>query len=74
MLRLARVLVRRKLPATHLRALLFQNRFARKPDAVAFDRQYLHQHLVAFLQFIANILNAVLGDFADVQQAVRARE
>src|SRR6516225_5499788 len=29
----------------HLRALLFEDRFARQPDAVAFDRQHLHQHL-----------------------------
>ena len=55
--------------STHLRALLFQNRFARQPDAVAFDGQHLHQHLIAFFQFVANILDAMLGDFADVQQA-----
>src|SRR5437899_3973536 len=28
----------------HLRALLFQNRFTREPNAVAFHRQNLHQH------------------------------
>src|SRR5690242_3003359 len=32
----------RSLPATHFRALLFQNRLARQPDAVALDRKYLH--------------------------------
>jgi hypothetical protein len=32
----------RSLTATHFRALLFQNRLARKPDAVALDRKYLH--------------------------------
>src|SRR5437660_2851488 len=30
----------------HLRALLLQNRFTREPNAVAFHRQNLHQHLV----------------------------
>ena len=63
---------RRKFAAAHLGALLLENGFARQPDAVAFDGQHLHQHLVAFLQFVADILDAVLGDFADVQQAVGA--
>jgi hypothetical protein len=53
--------------STHLRALLFQNRLARQPDAVAFHRQHLHQNLIAFLQLIANIANAMLRHFADVQ-------
>ena len=57
----------------HLRALLFQNCLARKADAVAFDRQDFHQHLVAFLQFVANIFNAMFGNFADVQQAFGSR-
>ena len=68
--RFASAIRRRRFSATHLRALLFQNRFARQPDAIAFDRQHLHQHLVAFFQFVANILDAMLGDFADVQQTV----
>src|SRR5512146_71223 len=54
----------------HLRALLFQDGFARQPDAVALDGEHLDQHLVAFLQFVANVLDAVLRNFADVQQAV----
>ena len=58
---------RRRFPAAHLRALLFQNRLARKPYAVAFHRQHLHQHLVAFLQFVAYIRNAMFRHFADVQ-------
>jgi hypothetical protein len=57
---------------THLGALLFQNRLPGQLDAVAFDGQNLHQHLVAFFQFIANILDSVFGDFADVQQTVQA--
>src|SRR5262245_15697198 len=52
----------RGIAAAHLGALLFENRLARKPDAVAFYGEHFHQHLVAFLQFIANIGNAVLGN------------
>jgi hypothetical protein len=64
---------RRRSPA-HLGALLFQNRLARQLDAVAFDGQNFHQHLVAFFQFIANIFDSVFGDFADVQQSVQSRQ
>ena len=35
---------------------------------------HLHQNLVAFLQLVANFLDAIFGDFADVQQAVGAGE
>src|SRR5580700_5112046 len=63
---------RRGFSAAHLGALLFQDGLARQLDAIAFDRQYLHQDLVAFLQFIANIVDAMLGNFADVQQTVGA--
>ena len=59
--------------STHLGALLFQNCFAREPDAVAFHRQHLHQHLIAFFEFVAYILDPVLSHFADVQQSVRSR-
>jgi hypothetical protein len=59
--------------AAHFSALLFQNRFARQPDAVAFNRQHLHQHLIAFLQLVADVANAMLRYFADVQQPVGAR-
>ena len=57
----------------HLRALLLQDRLARKPDTVAFDGQHLHQHLVAFLQLIAHIGNAMLRHFTDVQQTFGSR-
>src|SRR5438552_2403187 len=63
---------RRWLAAAHLCSLFFQNSFARKSNAVAFNSQHLHQHLVAFLQFVANIFYAMFGDFADVQQAFGA--
>ena len=58
----------------HLGALLFQNGFARQLDAIAFDSQHFHQHLIAFFQFVANIFDSVLRDFADVEQAVEARQ
>src|SRR5580698_535344 len=61
-----------RLASAHFRALLLKNRLPRKPDAIALNRKHFHQHLIAFLQFIANILNAMLGDFADVQQPVGA--
>src|SRR5882757_6021393 len=48
--------------------------FARQADLVAFDRQHLYQNLVAELQLIANVADAVFGNFADVQQAVGAGE
>src|SRR5271169_2374311 len=35
--------LRRSFSAAHLGALFFQDRFARQLDAVAFDRQHLHQ-------------------------------
>jgi hypothetical protein len=38
----------RKLAAAHLGALLLEDGFARQANAVAFDGQHLHQHLVAF--------------------------
>src|SRR5437870_3772549 len=61
---------RRRFPAAHLGALFLQNGLTRKPDAIAFHRQHLHQHLIALFQFVANIFDAMFRDFADVQQAV----
>ncbi len=63
---------RRKFAAAHLGALLLEDGFARQADAVAFDGQHFYQHLVALFQFVTNIFNAMLRDFADVQQAVGA--
>ena len=56
----------------HLGALLLQDRLARQPDPVAFHGKHLYEYLVAFLQLIADIFNAMLGDFTDVQQPIRA--
>src|SRR6185437_10259796 len=58
--------------ATHLCALLLQDRFARESNASALDRQHFHQHLIAFFQLVTNIFNAMLGDFADVEQTFGA--
>ena len=69
---LASAVFRWKLAATHLGALLFENGLARQPDAIAFDRQHFHQNLIAFLQLVANIFNAMFRDFADVQQTIGA--
>ena len=41
-------------------ALVAQHRFAAQADLVALDRQHLYQHLVAFLQFVADGANALL--------------
>jgi hypothetical protein len=63
--------VRRRSP-THFGALLLQDRLARQLDAVTFDGQNFHEHLVAFFQFIANIFDSVFGNLADVEQSVQA--
>src|SRR6267143_1087717 len=47
---------------------------AREADFVALDGENLDEDLVAKLQLVANVADAVLGDFADVQEAVGARE
>src|SRR6266496_3689790 len=57
--------------STHFCALFFQDGFAREPNPIALDSQNFHQHLIVFFQFVANIFYAMLGDFADVQQAFR---
>src|ERR1019366_6880069 len=60
--------------APQLLALFFEHRAAAELDFVAFERQALDQNLVAFLQLVADVLDAVLGDLADVQQTVGSRE
>src|SRR5216683_7174420 len=40
----------------------------------ALDGENFHEDLVAELQLIANVADAMLGDFADVQEAVGAGE
>src|SRR5947209_5829858 len=60
------------LATAHLGALLFQNGLAREANAIAFNGQHFDQHLIAFFQYIAYVCNAVLGNFADVQQTISA--
>src|SRR5713101_4104328 len=49
-------------------------RFAGETDLVALDGENLDEDLVAELQFVANVTDAMLGDFTDVQEAVGAGE
>src|SRR6266852_1341241 len=49
-------------------------RFAGETDLVALDGENFHENLVAELEFVANVADAMLGDFADVQEAVGAGE
>ncbi len=51
-----------------------QDGFAGKLDLVAFLADALDHDLLAFFQLVAHVLDATVGDFRDVQQAVGARE
>src|SRR5580693_703876 len=62
-----------RLATAHLCALLLEDGLARKPNAITFNRKHFHQHLIAFLQLVAHILNAMLSHFADVQQPISPR-
>src|SRR5580704_15419390 len=55
-------------------ALLAQDGFAREANLVSFDGQHLDEDLVAQLQRVAHVAQALLGDFADVQESVGAGE
>src|SRR5919201_5319499 len=66
--------VLRWITTAHLRALLLQDGLARKANAIAFDGEHFYQHLIALLQFIAHVGNAMLSNFADVQQPIGAGE
>ena len=57
---------------SELLALLFQQRLARKLDAIALDAQNLDQYLIAFAQFVLHVFHAMLGNLTDVQQSVGA--
>ena len=70
---LSTTIFRGKFAATHFCALLFEDGFAREPDAITFDGQDLYQDLIAFAKLILNVLYAMLGHFRDVKQSVRAR-
>src|SRR5260370_11336636 len=49
-------------------------RLAGEADLVALDGENLDEDLVAEFQLIANVADAMFGDFADVQEAVGAGE
>src|SRR5205807_3296587 len=36
------------------------------------DRKHLHQHLIAQLEFVADVADALLSNLADVKQPIRA--
>src|ERR1700674_797501 len=57
-----------------LLAGFLDERLAREANLVAFDGENLDEDLVAQLQLVANIADAMLGDLADVQEAVGAGE
>src|ERR1700730_747013 len=57
-----------------LLAGFLDERLAGEANLVALDGENLDEDLVAEFELVANITDAVLGDFADVQEAVGARE
>jgi hypothetical protein len=59
---------------SHLLTLLAEKSLAGKLDAVALDAQNLDEDLIAFAKFVFDVFDAMLGDFADVEQAVGAGE
>src|SRR5262249_21707569 len=67
-------LSRHRSATAHLGALLAQHCFARQLDTITLEGEYLYEHLIAFLQFVANVFHAMLGDLADVQQTIGSRE
>src|SRR5262249_13520694 len=54
----------------HLGALLAEQCLPRQLDAIAFDGEDLHKDLVAFVELVGDIVHAVFGDLADVQQTI----
>src|SRR5262244_1967318 len=62
------------LPAVSaLRPLLFfEKRLATEADLVAFDADAFDQNLLAFFQLVADVADAVIGDFRDVEQSLCA--
>jgi len=43
-----------------------EQRFAREANLVALDGEHFHQDLIAKFQLVANVADAMLGDFADM--------
>jgi len=57
-----------------LLSLLAQDGFSGQLDFVTFQADDLHHDLIALLENIPNISNAVFVDFRDVEQPVGSRE
>src|ERR1051325_11659200 len=56
------------------RALILQQRFAAQPYFTSWiDIDHLDEDLFAFLQFVPDVLDAVIGDLRHVEQPVGAR-
>src|SRR5581483_3109843 len=64
----------RNLRQAQLGALLAKHCLAGELDAVAFNGEDLDEDLIALAEFVLDILDAVLGDLGDVEQAVGAGE
>jgi len=61
---------RTRLGEPHLLALLAEKSLARQLDAVAFNAENLDQDLITFAKLVLDVLHAMLGDLAHVEQAV----
>src|SRR5215470_6544552 len=48
--------------------------FARKADFVAFDGKHFDHDLIAELQLVANVADAMFGNFTDMEQAIGTGE
>jgi len=55
-------------------ALLPQHGLTAQLDLIAFQRQNLHQDLIAFLELVPHRFDTVFRNLANVQQTVRAGE
>src|SRR2546422_8006838 len=49
-----------------------EQRLAGEANLIALDRKHLHQHLIAQLEFVADVADALLSNLADVKQPIRA--
>jgi hypothetical protein len=63
----------RSASSAHFCSLFAKDGFAGQANAVAFDSQHFYEHLIAFLELVADVFDAVLGDLADVQQSFGSR-
>src|SRR6266550_2675971 len=57
-----------------LLALVEQHGFPGKLNFVPFFADAFNENLLAFLQFVAHVANAAVGDFGNVKQTIGARK